>query len=153
MDLTQPDDCFVCRKHRGEEAAPGGAIYADPLVYASHVGVPPEGHAYLGWCFVEPRRHVAGLAGLTDDEAQAIGRLAARLSRAIRDELQAEHVYAFVLGDRVPHLHVHIIPRHPGTPREYWGVRVDEWPDAPRGDKATIAALVARLRARLLEEA
>jgi histidine triad (HIT) family protein len=64
-------------------------------------------------------------------------------------QLNAEHVYVFVLGDRVPHRHVHLIVRHPGAPQEYWGVRVDEWPEAPHGDEVEIAALVARLRAHL----
>jgi len=147
--VTERADCFVCRKHRGEEPVPGGAIYEDDLVYASHKAPPPDGRAYLGWCFVEPCRHASGLADLTDAEAQAIGWLVARLSRALKAELNAEHVYAFVIGDRVPHLHVHLIPRHPGAPREYWGVRVDEWPEAPQGNEAEIAALVARLRAWL----
>lgn len=71
------------------------------------------------------------------------------MSGAIKAELDAEHVYAFVLGDRVPHLHVHLIVRHPGAPKEYWGVRVDEWPDAPKGDEAEIAGLVARLGQQL----
>jgi len=38
------------------------------------------------------------------------------------------------------------VPRYPGTPREYWGVRVDEWPGAPRGDLEEIADLCERLR-------
>jgi diadenosine tetraphosphate (Ap4A) HIT family hydrolase len=142
-------DCFVCRKHRGQEAVPGGPIYEDDLLYASHKAAPPGERTYLGWCFVEPRRHAPGLADLTDQEAQAIGWLVTRLSRALKAELGAEHVYAFVLGDHVPHLHVHLIARHPGAPEEYWGVRVDEWPKAPQGDGAEIAVLVARLRTKL----
>jgi diadenosine tetraphosphate (Ap4A) HIT family hydrolase len=150
--LTEQGDCFVCRKHRGAEPVPGGPIYEDDLVHASHARMAPEGHAYLGWCFVEPRRHTPGLPELTDEEAKAIGWLVARLSRALKAELEAERVYAFVLGDRVPHLHVHLIPRHRGTPQAYWGVKVDEWPEAPRGDESAIAALVARLRATLSDE-
>ena len=133
----------------GQEAAPGGPIYEDALVYASHVAPKPGERAYLGWCLVEPRRHAPGLADLIEEEAQVIGSLLARVSRALKEELNAEHVYAFVLGHHVPHLHVHVIVRHRGAPQEYWGVRVDEWPEAPQGDQADIAALVARLRARL----
>lgn len=147
--MTDQIDCYVCRKQRGEEAVPGGPIYEDELIYASHSRMPPDGRAYLGWCLVEPRRHVPGLADLMDPEARAIGWLMARLSRVLKEELGAERIYAFVLGHHVSHLHVHLIPRHQGTPREYWGVRVDEWPDAPKGDEAEIAALVAHLRTRL----
>ena len=150
--MTECADCLVCRKHRGEEPVPGGPIYEDDLVYASHKAPPPDGRAYLGWCFVEPRRHAPGLADLTDAEARAIGWLAARLSRALKTELKAEHVYAFVIGHHVPHLHVHLIPRYPGAPRECWGLRVDEWPEAPQGDEAEIAALATRLRKRIHSE-
>jgi diadenosine tetraphosphate (Ap4A) HIT family hydrolase len=149
VNAKEETDCFVCRKHRGEEAVPGGPIYEDDLFFVSHRAPSPGERAYLGWCFVEPRRHVPGLADLTDAEAQIIGLLAARLSRALKAELNAEHVYAFVIGDHVPHLHVHLIVRHPGAPREYWGVHVDEWPQAPTGDEDEIVALVARLGARL----
>jgi len=151
--LMQPTDCFICRKHRGENSPPGGAIYQDDLVYAGHAQI-PEGQSavYLGWTLVETRRHIPGLADLADAEAQAVGLLVARLSRALRTCEGAEHVYAFVLGHHVSHLHIHVVPRYPGTPREYWGVRVDEWPDAPHGGPQEIAALCARLRTCLVSE-
>jgi diadenosine tetraphosphate (Ap4A) HIT family hydrolase len=98
---------------------------------------------------LEPKRHVAGLADLNRAEAQLIGEWMARLSRALKSSENAEHVYAFVLGDHVAHLHIHIVPRYSGAPREYWGARVDEWPDAPRGDAQAVADLCARLRDRL----
>ena len=68
------DDCFVCRKHRGETRTPGGPIYEDALVYAGHADI-PDGHTtvYLGYLLVEPKRHAPGLADLTDAEAQAVG--------------------------------------------------------------------------------
>lgn len=144
--LPTSADCFVCRKHRGEITLPGGAIYEDGLLYVGHAQIRDGQDAvYLGYLMVEPRRHVAGLADLNDEEAQALGLLVSRLSRALQASEGAEHVYAFVLGDRVPHLHLHLVPRYPGAPPEYWGVRVDEWPQAPRGGPAEIAALCARL--------
>jgi histidine triad (HIT) family protein len=148
--VQEQQDCFVCRKHRGEIPVPGGAIYEGELVYASHVLAPPDsGSFYLGYLIAETKRHAPGLADLTDQEAQAIGLLVTRLSRALKQEVGAEHVYSFVLGDAVPHLHVHVVPRYPGAPREYWGVRVDAWPEAPRGGPREVEDLCARLRLRL----
>lgn len=145
-------DCFVCRKHRGETNTPGVPIFQDVVLYAGHADFPAaDEQAYLGYLMVEPRRHVAGLAELTEEESQALGLLLSRLSRALKEVEGAEHVYAFVLGDHVPHLHVHLVPRYPGAPREYWGIHVDEWPDAPRGNATAVEEVCLRLRRYLKE--
>jgi histidine triad (HIT) family protein len=133
---------------------PAGPIAEDDLVLVSH-GVTPDAvgregtTAYLGRLFVEPRRHAPGLADLTDAEARSVGLWSARASRALREVAGAVHVYSAVIGDAVPHLHVHLLPRFPGTPPEYWWTRVDEWPHAQRGGIAEIAALVTELRSYL----
>ncbi len=126
---------------------PGGAIYEDDLLCVSHIG--GEEETYLGYLMVESKRHIPGVAELTDLEAQMIGQMVSRLGRALKASEGVDHVYIFVLGDHVPHLHVHVVGRYPGAPREYWGVRVDEWPEAPRGREPEIAALVERLRFHL----
>jgi histidine triad (HIT) family protein len=66
----------------------------DELVYASHVfDLEGSGElSYLGHLIVEPRRHVAGLDGLTPDEAAAVGRALAALARALLASEGAEHV-------------------------------------------------------------
>ena len=149
---TPTPTCFVCRKHRGEVAVPGGPVYEDDLLYVGHAQMREgDASAYLGYLMVEPKRHVASLADLTDGEAAALGTLVARVSRALKRRVGAEHLYAFVLGDTVPHLHVHVVPRYPGAPHEFWGTRVDEWPDAPRGGVDEIEALCGDLRATLAE--
>ena len=146
-----PADCFVCAKQRGELTLPGGAIYQDALLSVGHAApraATPDA-TYLGWLVVETRRHAPGLADLQPAEAEAVGAMAAHLARALRAVVGAEHVYAFVLGDHVPHFHEHVVARYPGAPPEFWGLRVDDWPDAPRGDAAAIVALCDRLRAWL----
>jgi histidine triad (HIT) family protein len=70
-----------------------------------------------------------------------------RLARAL-ESAGAENVYAFVF-DHLPHHHVHVVARYPGTPKEFSGPQVDEWPDAPRGDVAAVAAFCERLRSML----
>jgi diadenosine tetraphosphate (Ap4A) HIT family hydrolase len=143
--------CFVCRKHREQGAlVPGGFVGEDALAVVSHLTPAAPGASggpvYLGHLIVEPRRHAPGLADLTDAEAQAVGLWCTRASRALRDAVGAEHVYAAVIGDNVPHLHIHLLPRYPGTPREFWWQRVDEWPGAQRGGEPEVAVFVRRLR-------
>ena len=156
--MTGAAECFVCRKHREQgPLLPGGPVGEDELVIVSHLtpAAPdrPSGPVYLGHLLVEPRRHAPGLADLTDAEARAVGWWCTQASRALREAAGAEHVYAAVIGDKAAHLHVHLLPRYPGTPREYWWDRVDEWPDARRGTQPEIATLVAGLRGFLTQSA
>jgi diadenosine tetraphosphate (Ap4A) HIT family hydrolase len=147
---TETNDCLICRKHSGAFQVSGGAIYQDDLVFASHAHL-GESHdsVYLGWLVVEPRRHIPGIAELNDDEAERIGLLVARLSRALKTTQGSEHIYLFVMGHAVPHLHVHLLPRYPDTPRAYWGPNIDEWPEAPQGHAADIEYICQRLREHL----
>ena len=151
MAASSQTDCFICRKHRGDELAPGGAILDEELVWASH-GYHPERNAepYLGHVVVEPKRHAFGFADLDDREAAAVGVAISRISRALKHAEGAEHVYVAVVGHHTPHLHVHLIPRYPGTPREFWDpMRSDEWPGAKHGGPNEAAAVADRIRAAL----
>jgi diadenosine tetraphosphate (Ap4A) HIT family hydrolase len=140
-------DCVVCQKHRGEIEIPGGAIYEDALLFASHALIPAGNEtAYLGQLLIETKRHADGIEDLTQDEAAAVGALARRLSRSLKTVTQADHIYLFRLGHHVQHFHLWLIARYAGTPREYWGAKVDEWPDAPRGSASDIAALAGKIR-------
>jgi len=108
--------CFVCEKHHhGAVDVPGGCLYEDELVYSSH-GIIQSGktRAYLGTLFVEPKRHVPGMAELTDAEAERIGLVSSRLSRALKQTGDVDHIYVHVWGHHVPHLHVWIVPRYRG---------------------------------------
>jgi diadenosine tetraphosphate (Ap4A) HIT family hydrolase len=138
--------CFICDKHALGDAAQGGILYADDLLFAGHVHATEQQSAYRGWLVVEPRRHAPDFGDLTDEEASGLGVLANRLARVLKESLGAEHVYAFVFGDNFPHLHVHLVPRYPNTPREYWGLRLRDWPNAPRVDEQEMRALVSTLQ-------
>jgi histidine triad (HIT) family protein len=148
---TAQTDCFICRQQRGQEPVPGGAVHEDELVVAVHAYHPELSPTpYLGHLLVEPKRHAYGVADLDDAEAAAIGVAVARVARALKQAEGGEHVYVAVMGHHTPHLHVHLIPRYPGTPREYWNpLTVDEWPAARHGGPDEIANVVARVRAAL----
>jgi histidine triad (HIT) family protein len=149
-------DCLVCNKHASGDALGCGVIYEDDLVFASHAFPQTEsGDAYLGYLFVETKRHVAGIGELTASEAAAVGLLVNDLGTVLRSSEGAVHVYAHVYGDGVPHFHVHLQARYPGTPREYWPkavgtaaiiVSLAEWPQAPRGDMQSVRSVSCRLR-------
>lgn len=150
---TTTETCLLCRKHRGDWSTPGGAIYQDDLVYISHAQIREgEDTAFIGTLFVEPKRHADGMEDLTDEEAQTVGIWASRVARALKAVTKADHIYMLRFGHHVDHLHVWLVPRYPGTPEEYWGTKVDEWPGAPYGDEAEISAFCERVRAELSKE-
>ena len=152
MNDSASTDCLVCRKHCGEIDIPGGTIFENGLISISHAQLwGDEQEHYLGHVFVESKRHVAEVSDLTEEEAQVIGVYTNRIAKALINTLGMEHIYIFVIGDGVPHVHYHVIGRYPGAPREYWGPKVDEWPEAPKGNETKIEQVADRLRAFLKE--
>lgn len=144
---TTPETCIVCQKHRGERPTPGGVIYEDALLFVSHANIPNgQTETFIGALLIEPKRHADGMEDLTDEEAQALGLLTTRLSRALKKVTQAEHIYIFRYGHHVDHLHLWLLPRYPGAPKEFWGAKVDEWPDAPHGDEAEIGEFCKKIQ-------
>jgi ATP adenylyltransferase len=134
-----PESCPVCRKHRGAGDLVGPVLHEDDLVVVSLRVDGPAGYA-----FVEPRRHVGGLEGLSDAEAAAIGRATTRLARALAAELAVERVHSFVAGLGVDHLHQHVYVRPAGTLAE-----VPWWPPTALPDPLDQEALAVRLRRHL----
>ncbi|MBP3965624.1 HIT family protein [Paenibacillus lignilyticus] len=144
-------DCFICRKHRGDVRSVGSTIYEDGHVHVGHIGFRGEEQtAYLGYVMVELKRHTPGLGDLSVQEAAAVGVIVNEVSRALKDVLRAEHIYSFVQGDGVPHFHMHLIPRYAGTPDHYRNpTNLINWPDAPNGGEAEVEKICSKLRAYL----
>lgn len=70
-----------------------------------------------GFSYLEPKRHISDITALSGEEAATFGRAIAKTSAAIKTATGADLVYAYVFGDNVRHLHVHLAPhREPGSP-------------------------------------
>jgi diadenosine tetraphosphate (Ap4A) HIT family hydrolase len=54
-------------------------------------------------------------------------------------------VYVTTIGHSSNHLHVHLLPRWPGTPADIPWHSVDDWAGARRGDFDQATAFVAHL--------
>lgn len=143
------EDCFICQKHSGNIQTAGTAIYEDDILYVGHIdqaGKP----SYLGHIMIDLKRHVPTLGDMTVEEAQAFGVMMAKVSKALMESEKAEHVYSLVSGNSVPHLHMHLVPRYPNTPQQYWGpLDVYGWQDAPMGDNNDVTALCLRVKSYL----
>ncbi|WNS74786.1 HIT family protein [Bacillus sp. DTU_2020_1000418_1_SI_GHA_SEK_038] len=143
------ETCFICRKHKGELQSSGVQIYEDEYVYVGHIDSDGKPN-YLGHLMIDLKRHVPTLAEMNPDEAKAFGMMMARVSKALKETEEAEHIYAVVSGNAVPHLHMHLVARYPGTPEEYWGpFAVYDSPNARMGDNSEVIAVCNRIKSFL----
>lgn len=144
-------ECIICAKHRGEGPLGGELVAVLDGFWVYHAPPGEDGRAPLGYLFIESDRHAAYLADLTEVEAGALGRLRVRLARALRDEIGVDFTFAMVVGTGVAHFHEHLLPRHPGTPREVPWYRSHE--TAPQAARAEVADLTRRIANLLRSEA
>lgn len=140
-------DCRVCAKHRGEGLLRGELIGRTEGFWVYHDGPADDGRAALGHLYIESGRHVPYLADLTDAEAAELGPLRSRLAAALRAELDADFVFAAVIGRGEPHFHEHLVTRHRGTPDEVPWYDSDD--AAPRATADEVHALATRLHLAL----
>jgi len=96
---------------------------------------------FPGFCRVVWKEHVAELGDLSDADRAWLLDWVVRTERAIRHVMQPDKINLASLGNMVPHLHWHIIPRFRDDsrfPLPIWAPAQREWPD-----------LIARLQAAL----
>lgn len=142
-DLNAP--CLACEIVAGRVRPPGGVVLReDGLVVHGFAGPSPV----RGWLVVTTARHARGLYDLTPDEAARLGAMEARVQRAQRAALGADHAYAFAIGDALHHVHVHLVPRYADGPAHLRGARVfDAGPQDARPPDEIEAAASAVARA------
>lgn len=143
------EDCFICNKHAGTIQTPGVKIYEDDYVYVGHIDKNGKPN-YLGHIMIDLKRHARTLGDMSMEEAKGFGIMMARVSKALLESEKAEHIYSLVSGNSVPHLHMHLIPRYPNTPKEHWGpMEVYNWEEAPMGDNRDVEKLCNRIKTYL----
>jgi diadenosine tetraphosphate (Ap4A) HIT family hydrolase len=104
------DGCPMCAAGRPAEDEFGIRIYrsdvSDAYLRKSDVG--QRGYSLVIW----RGRHVAEPTELTADEATSYWLDVVRVSRAIEAQYAPAKLNLMILGNAVPHLHTHVIPRY-----------------------------------------
>jgi diadenosine tetraphosphate (Ap4A) HIT family hydrolase len=93
-------------------------------------------------------RHVVEPTALTGDEAAVYGREVLRVARAIETAFAPVKLNYDVLGNSVPHLHTHIVPRYADDPRPGWPFPFPH-PDPPPMPAERLEAQLDALRGAL----
>ena len=110
------EPCFLCRKHKGQEATPpGGYIYEDEHWMICHA---PANLGPLGTLFIESRRHFLDYAEMTDEESASLGHVMRKIFEALKFHTEAERIYQVTLIDGVPHFHSWLVPHRKDDPEK-----------------------------------
>ncbi|MBI3284691.1 MAG: HIT family protein [Burkholderiales bacterium] len=100
---------------------------------------------YPGFCRVIWNAHAAEMTDLAPEQRSSIMQAVCKVEQALRDVLQPDKINLASLGNMVPHLHWHVIPRYRDDahfPNPVWGA-----PRAAAPDAAVLAARRALLPA------
>ena len=97
-------DCVMCTRVAGE----GPLFIADLPTSRVYFN---EDQFFPGWVFVVLKRHAVELYELTASERAAQVEDVARVARALSSVYQPVKMNYELLGNQVPHIHWHLVPR------------------------------------------
>jgi diadenosine tetraphosphate (Ap4A) HIT family hydrolase len=115
--LKRGEGCPMCEQGRPEETDHGARIFAGEVsdAYLQRDDI-QRGYTVVVW----RGRHVAEPTELTGDEAAAYWLEVLRVGRAIEAALEPVKLNYDLLGNSLPHLHTHVVPRYADDPRPGW---------------------------------
>jgi diadenosine tetraphosphate (Ap4A) HIT family hydrolase len=109
--------CVVCGMI---DAATADEIFLETDEWLAHTMVDAP-----GWAILSLKRHAEGIWSMTEDEAATLGPILGALGKGLHDEAGGEKVHLFAMGERVPHLHMVLVPRKPGELPIFDGADLD----------------------------
>lgn len=127
----------------------------DDQIRSALVTTLPSGRVILqndgefpGYCILYHARHVAEIHQLTAAEQTQFIHDIAKIAAAIEPVCKPAKLNYAMLGNEVPHLHCHVIPRYPAD--GWWGKPI--WSRPPEEKTLLSAAMFAQMRAALEKE-
>ena len=103
--------CEMCDQPRGQEANPYGVLIAS----GQHSDAFLERLGFRrGYTLVIHRgdRHVTEPTELSDEDSEGYWREVMAVARAVQSVYQPLKINLMMLGNQLPHLHTHIVPRY-----------------------------------------
>jgi histidine triad (HIT) family protein len=102
------DSCIFCKIAKGE--IPADKIYEDKN-FLAFLDIKPVSDGHL---LIIPKKHNIWMLETDDETIAGIFQLAKKLMLALKKGLPCDYVQLSVVGNEVPHFHVHLIPRREG---------------------------------------
>jgi diadenosine tetraphosphate (Ap4A) HIT family hydrolase len=140
--LRRGEGCPMCVEGRPEETESGMRFFAGDVAdaYLQKEKV-QRGYSVVIW----RGRHVAEPTELSESEAGRYWLELLEAGRRLERSLQPVKINYEILGNSLPHLHTHVIPRYADDPRPGWPF---PFPDGKLGqlDEATFRSDLEALR-------
>ena len=116
-EMRDGDGCPMCAEGRPDSTTGGVRFYAGDYAdaYLNRADI-QRGYTIVIW----RSRHVAEPTELSPEEASGYLQELLTVARAIELALEPVKMNYNVLGNSVPHLHTHIVPRYADDPRPGW---------------------------------
>jgi diadenosine tetraphosphate (Ap4A) HIT family hydrolase len=136
----------MCAEGRPEETPRGARVFAGEVsdAYLQRAAI-QRGYTVVIW----RGRHVAEPTELEAEEAAAYWLELLRVGSALERHLEPVKLNYDVLGNSLPHLHTHVIPRYADDPKPGWPFPFPEEEPLPvqeasfRADVEALCALLA----------
>jgi diadenosine tetraphosphate (Ap4A) HIT family hydrolase len=116
-ELRRGEGCPMCAQGRPDETPYGARIFAGE-VSDSYLQRADKQRGYT--IAIWRGRHVAEPTELERDEAVAYWLEVLRVGRALEEHLRPVKMNYELLGNSLPHLHTHVMPRYADDPRPGW---------------------------------
>jgi diadenosine tetraphosphate (Ap4A) HIT family hydrolase len=139
--LRRGEGCAMCAEGRPDANEHGVRFFAGEVsdAYLQRADV-QRGYSVVIW----RGRHVAEPTELADEEASRYWLEVLRVGRALERHLRPVKLNYDLLGNSLPHLHTHVIPRYADDPRPGWPFPFPE--EDALLDEAVLAEDVRALR-------
>jgi histidine triad (HIT) family protein len=105
--MNEPNkNCIFCKIIKKE--IPCNQVYEDKnfLVF---LDIKPVNYGHL---LIIPKKHVIWMQEADDKIIGSIYKLAKKMMLALKKSLKCDYVQLSVVGNEVPHFHIHLIPRY-----------------------------------------
>jgi len=105
--MNEPtENCIFCKIINGE--IPCDKIFEDDdfLVF---LDIKPVNHGHL---LIIPKKHIVWMQEADDNIISNIFLLTKKMMLALKKGLECDYVHESVVGNEVPHFHIHLIPRY-----------------------------------------